>query len=318
MLRLILLCAFSCSVHSINSINKHHKSIATTTTTTTNSKHLRNTATTKKDIDKKILRCRNFGDCDTVVPPTKVITKRPKPPHNALVAPWEHPPEREIRAETFVLERIREDSLYEPATFDRTYSLHRLNVAMRSTFCGGQAASPSDKGCKLYWQKCTTCAAAWYLAWWRAGEKQQLYTRAAVVDGRGKAIASQTPAVNVGNFHIDILVPYACRPEKLIDFADRVSELRDLTYLRIVLTNFHCDKDVQYMPSTDLKSLLVEFIGFKRKDAVVVVDAKDKKTKFSRAKALNMLHKECDENSMVVAMDIDMQFDTGFLDRIRE
>jgi len=71
------------------------------------------------------------------------------------------------------------------------------------------------------------------------------------------------------------------------------------------------------MPSSDLKSLLVEFIGFKRKDAVLVIDAKSDQIKFSRAKALNMLHNVCDENSVVIAMDIDMQFDIKFLNRVR-
>jgi hypothetical protein len=133
----------------------------------------------------------------------------------------------------------------------------------------------------------------------------------------GKVVPSVAPAVEVSKYKVDILVPYACRPEKLIDFADRVSELRDLTYIRIILTNFHCPKEVQYMPTADLKSLLVEFIGFKRKNAVIVIDSKNKHDKFSRAKALNMLHHACDAASMVVAMDIDMQFDVGFLNRIR-
>ena len=268
----------------------------------------------------KVLRCRNFGDCETIdVPKSVPVLKRSKPPPGSLVAPWEQPPEREIRAESFILERVREDSTYEAATFDRTYQLKLLNTAMRSTFCNDHPASEKkDNNCELFWQKCTTCAAAWYFTWWKNSNQQgRLFTRSAFVNGHGKVIPSVAPTVEVGNYKVDILVPYACRPEKLIDFADRVSELRDLTYIRVVLTNFHCDKDVQYMPSSDLKSLLVEFIGFKRKNAVIVVDAKTKTEKFSRAKALNMLHRACDSTSMVVAMDIDMQFDVGFLDRIR-
>ena len=269
----------------------------------------------KTTLLNKKLRCRNFGDCGSVSHSSKSpVQKRSHPKPGTLVAPWEFPPEREIRAESFILERVRQDTTYEANTFDRTYQLNQLNTAMRNTFCDPQTGD-TKPSCYLYWQKCTTCSAAWYLTWWKHGS--HLFTQAAYANGYGKIVPSVAPAVDVSNFKIDILVPYACRPEKLIDFADRVSELRDLTYIRILLTNFHCPKEVQYMPSSDLKSLLVEFIGFKRKNAVVVVESKNDKDKFSRAKALNMLHRACQSTSMVVAMDIDMQFDVGFLDRIR-
>ena len=52
---------------------------------------------------------------------------------------------------------------------------------------------------------------------------------------------------------------------------------------------------------------------------VVIVEppAEFKDEPFSRGKAMNMLHKACDDKAMVIAMDIDMEFTEGFLDRVR-
>ena len=151
---LILISLTSLQGHGLHNIKKHNEaSNLRTTSTKTKTKTTQSTSIvaiglSKKIIDQKILRCRNFGDCDTVEAPASFVHHRMKPAPGALVAPWEHNPEREIRAETFILERVREDTDYEPATFDRTYSLHRLNVAMRTTFCDG---NEHVKNCKLYW-----------------------------------------------------------------------------------------------------------------------------------------------------------------------
>ena len=156
---LILISLTSLQGHGLHNIKKHNEAsnLRTTSTKTNKTKTTQSTSIvaiaskiglSKKIIDQKILRCRNFGDCDTVEAPASFVHHRMKPAPGALVAPWEHNPEREIRAETFILERVREDTDYEPATFDRTYSLHRLNVAMRTTFCDG---NEHDKNCKLYW-----------------------------------------------------------------------------------------------------------------------------------------------------------------------
>ena len=132
---------------------------------------------------KASLRCRNYGDCGTVTPSSETVQKRLRPRSGQRAAPWEFPPEREIRAESFILERVREDSTYEMATFDRTYQLKQLNSEMRKTLCDPPATGEKKSSCALYWQKCTTCSAAWYYTWWT--KNNQLFSRAAFANGYG-------------------------------------------------------------------------------------------------------------------------------------
>jgi hypothetical protein len=132
---------------------------------------------------KASLRCRNYGDCGTVTPSSETVQKRLRPRSGQRAAPWEFPPEREIRAESFIFERVREDSTYEMATFDRTYQLKQLNSEMRKTLCDPPATGEKKSSCALYWQKCTTCSAAWYYTWWT--KNNQLFSRAAFANGYG-------------------------------------------------------------------------------------------------------------------------------------
>ena len=148
------------------------------------------TATTAAPIrtllaSKASLRCRNYGDCGTVTPSSETAQKRTRPRTGQRAAPWEFPPEREIRAESFILERVREDSTYEMATFDRTYQLKQLNFEMRKTLCDPPATGEKKSSCALYWQKCTTCSAAWYYTWWT--KNNQLFSRAVFANGYGKS-----------------------------------------------------------------------------------------------------------------------------------
>ena len=223
---LLLLLLFHNTSATIQVQTRSHKLLRTSITLPPTSQSLR------------LLRCRNFGSCADSVSDVSPVTSatRSNPAPGALVAPWERlpAPQKKILAETFILERVSEDSAYETQTYVRTYSLHRVNSAMHAAFCDG----PASQKCDLSWQKCTTCGASWYLVWWMV-EGSRLFTRAAYVDPGPAAnalqtiIMSQQPAVELSGVHIDILVPYACRPEKLIDFADRVSGLRDLTFVRI-------------------------------------------------------------------------------------
>ena len=244
-----------------------------------------------------------------------------------MIAPWEIDPATPANAhdvtsaETFILERVKQDSPYEGSNFVRALSMGKLNWRLRRTFCGaGQEKNPN---CQLWWQRCTTCASSWFIAYWSwANTPGKVLAQAAVVDAASTVIRSSTQAVDITQYRVDILVPYGCRPEKLIDFADRISSLKAtvLSKLRIVLTNFRCGKHADlYMPSSDLKSLLGEFIGFDGHSQVVIVEppAEFKDEPFSRGKAMNMLHKACDDKAMVIAMDIDMEFTEGFLDRVR-